>query len=269
MPDTDHSNEDVPCPAASQGSGSNTRMCLTRRIRTGIYIDAENATWLNEARLATLLNRVRSRGPTGPLRAVGNVLRLGEKSVRRLDEAGFDITQVTSPQKRKNGADIELTIQVLEDLKHHPWMRRVVIASGDTDFAPLFRHLAKQGIEAICVSPQGPLSEAVRSRCKHHWTPSDLTPAPPPPATPPPQCEASEAEQSELRAALQSILAAAEGDLHLSHVGLALRSKILGFDHKRFGPNQLWKLLRLHPDLVRLVEIERNGQKVKAARRPT
>ena len=53
----------------------------------------------------------------------------------------------------------------MEYLARIPDLEWVVLASGDSDFSPLFRRLRELGKSVVGVGPRSALSEAVKKSC--------------------------------------------------------------------------------------------------------
>jgi hypothetical protein len=262
-------------PAPAPADGRHTCRSPVVPMRTGVYVDAENATWLSAAHLAELMKRLRADGFVSPLRACGDWIGLQAKRAQVFDAEGFVSTQVRSPKGGRNGADIQLVVHVLDDIARNPWLRRVVIVSADSDFAPLLRHLADQDIETVCVGPPSALALAERGRSRTHWTLDDLLPREP--QVPGPHRDSSEGESEserflKFRRALRVSMARLDGDVLLPWLKDALLAELPGFDQRQYGHQKLSSLLRDHTDLVELASVEHKnggGGKAWVARRPT
>jgi hypothetical protein len=82
-----------------------------------------------------------------------------------LNRSGFELIHNYHPISGKNSSDIQLTIDVMEyalRLNNVGWF---VLATGDSDFSPLFRRLREIGKEVIGVGPRSALSESVKTSC--------------------------------------------------------------------------------------------------------
>jgi NYN domain len=69
-----------------------------------------------------------------------------------LNRAGIDLIQIYPKGNfAKNGADIRLALDVLEDIYRHPMLTHVVIVSSDSDFISLAQKLRQQGRTVVGV----------------------------------------------------------------------------------------------------------------------
>ena len=72
-----------------------------------------------------------------------------------LNSSGIDLIQIYSKGARaKNGADIRLALDVLEDVFRYPKLTHVVIVSSDSDFISLAQKLKQSGLTVIGVGVQ-------------------------------------------------------------------------------------------------------------------
>ncbi len=78
---------------------------------------------------------------------------------------GFEFVHVYHPVKGKNSADIQIVVDVMEYIARIPDLEWVVLATGDSDFSPLFRRLRELGKSVVGVGPRSALSEAVKKSC--------------------------------------------------------------------------------------------------------
>jgi hypothetical protein len=72
-----------------------------------------------------------------------------------LNSAGLDLIQIYPKGARsKNGADIRLALDVLEDVFRYPKLTHVIIISSDSDFVSLAQKLKQSGLTVIGVGVQ-------------------------------------------------------------------------------------------------------------------
>ena len=77
-------------------------------------------------------------------------------------QAAVDLVQLFPPGgTAKNGADIRLCLDAMEDLVRYPQIRTVVIVGGDSDFMPLVQKIKAQGARAVGVGD--------RRSTNRHW----------------------------------------------------------------------------------------------------
>ena len=132
-----------------------------------IFIDVENLThWVKHSGPEYLLEELKEKGSTVVRKAYGNWSSASISSLQiSLDRLGFDFLHNFHPIRGKNSADIQLTIDVIECALIYPDIDCFVLATGDSDFSPLFRKLRTLGKEVIGVGPKSPLSKSVESSC--------------------------------------------------------------------------------------------------------
>lgn len=77
-----------------------------------------------------------------------------------LNECALDLVQ-HFPRGMKNGADIRLALDVIEDLHHYPHITHVVIVGGDSDYISLSQKVRQSGRVIIGIG--------VRETTNHFW----------------------------------------------------------------------------------------------------
>jgi len=135
--------------------------------KVAIFLDVENLSgWLKADGGETLLERANELGRVVVRRAYGD-FSIQSVSVRQpeLNLLGFEFVHVYHPVKGKNSADIQIVVDVMEYLARVPDLEWVVLATGDSDFSPLFRRLRELGKSVVGVGPRSALSEAVKKSC--------------------------------------------------------------------------------------------------------
>jgi len=135
--------------------------------KVAIFLDVENLSgWLKADGGEALLERANELGRVVVRRAYGD-FSIASVSVRQpeLNLLGFEFVHVYHPVKGKNSADIQIVVDVMEYLARIPDLEWVVLATGDSDFSPLFRRLRELGKSVVGVGPSSALSEAVKKSC--------------------------------------------------------------------------------------------------------
>ncbi|MDW8146635.1 MAG: NYN domain-containing protein [Roseiflexaceae bacterium] len=141
---------------------------MTEKI--AIFIDVENLTsWVKNDGPAQIVAEMSTIGQSIVRRAYGNwsnshlqQLQLG------LVQQGFELIYNYHPVSGKNSSDIQLTIDVMEHALRLRDVRWFVLATGNSDFSPLFRKLREIGKEVVGVGPKSPLSECVKTSCSRY-----------------------------------------------------------------------------------------------------
>lgn len=137
------------------------------RSKVAIFVDVENLTqWIKDGGTERLLSELSSIGQIIVRRAYGKWTNQNLQSFQgELNRQGFELIHNFHPVSGKNSSDIQLTVDVMEyalRLNDVDWF---VLATGDSDFSPLFRRLREMGKEVIGVGPRSPLSESVKTSC--------------------------------------------------------------------------------------------------------
>lgn len=135
--------------------------------KVAIFLDVENLSgWLKADGGEALLERANELGRVVVRRAYGD-FSISSVSIRQpeLNLLGFEFVHVYHPVKGKNSADIQIVVDVMEYLARIPDLEWVVLATGDSDFSPLFRRLRELGKSVVGVGPRSALSEAVKKSC--------------------------------------------------------------------------------------------------------
>jgi uncharacterized protein (TIGR00288 family) len=135
--------------------------------KVAIFLDVENLSgWLKADGGEALLERANELGRVVVRRAYGD-FSIASVSVRQpeLNLLGFEFVHVYHPVKGKNSDDIQIVVDVMEYLARIPDLEWVVLATGDSDFSPLFRRLRELGKSVVGVGPRSALSEAVKKSC--------------------------------------------------------------------------------------------------------
>jgi len=83
----------------------------------------------------------------------------------QLVERAIDLTQLFPASGTKNGADIRLAVDVLEDLFRLPDLTHVVIVAGDSDYIALAQRCRRLGRVVVGVGVPGGTSRALISAC--------------------------------------------------------------------------------------------------------
>ena len=137
------------------------------RTKIAVFVDVENLTqWIKYGGPEELLSELSSIGQIIVRRAYGNWTNQHLQSFQgELNRQGFELIHNFHPVSGKNSSDIQLTIDVIEHALRLTDVEWFVLATGDSDFSPLFRRLREMGKEVIGTGPRSPLSESVKTSC--------------------------------------------------------------------------------------------------------
>lgn len=101
-----------------------------------------------------------------------------------LVERAVDLVQLFAASGTKNGADIRLAVDAVEDLLRHPDITHVALVAGDSDYVPLAQRCKRLGRYVVGIGMAGSTSRALVSACDEFESYEKL-PGVPQRATPP------------------------------------------------------------------------------------
>jgi len=143
---------------------------MNQETRVAIFVDAENLTqWIKQGGLETLLEDLSSMGSVVVRKAYARWTS-SNMAVHQmtLNRHGFELIHTFHPVSGKNSADIQIAVDVME----YAWrddLACIALATGDSDFSPLFRRLREMGKQVVGVGPRSALSESVKSSCSRFF----------------------------------------------------------------------------------------------------
>jgi len=106
--------------------------------------------WVKDDGAEKLLSELSPTGQIIVRRAYGNWTNPGLLNFQgNLNRSGFELIHNYHPISGKNSSDIQLTIDVIEYALRLNDVEWFVLATGDSDFSPLFRRLREIGKEVI------------------------------------------------------------------------------------------------------------------------
>ncbi|MGV9799272.1 NYN domain-containing protein [Mycobacterium sp. NPDC003449] len=174
----------------------------------------------------------------------------------------------------KNGADIRLAVDTVEDMFRLPDLTHVVVVAGDSDYIPLAQRCKRLGRYVVGIGVAGASSRALAAACDefviYDALPGVPTPEPEPTSEPQPpkrrrtrKAEPDESEEPDPQAAATALLTRAlriglEKDdvewLHNSAVKAQMKRMDPSFGEKSLGFKSFSDFLRSRSDLVELDE---------------
>ena len=99
---------------------------------------------------------------------------------KQLIDRAVDLVQLFNTAGTKNGADIRLAIDVVEDLFRLEDISHVVIVAGDSDYIPLAQRARRMGRVVVGIGVTGSTSAAFKSACDEFSYYEDLVDTPVP-----------------------------------------------------------------------------------------
>jgi uncharacterized protein (TIGR00288 family) len=193
-----------------------------------VFIDAENLTsWIKDDGPAKLLKDLSSIGQVIVRRAYGKWTNSNLNQLQEiLNRNGFELLHNFHPVSGKNSSDIQMTVDAMEyalKLNDVDWF---VLATGDSDFSPLFRKLREIGKEVIGIGPKSPLSECVKTSCSRYiYTFQDKAL----------EEDVIALEKEDAEDLLESILSKTDSPINLSSLKNQMLQVDSAFNEKRLG----------------------------------
>ena len=84
---------------------------------------------------------------------------------KQLVDRAVDLTQLFSTSGTKNGADIRLSIDAVDDLFRHADVTHVVVVAGDSDYISLAQRCKSLGRFVVGIGVTGSTSSALVAAC--------------------------------------------------------------------------------------------------------
>ena len=147
---------------------------MKERARTGA---GKTAARLDEAtvNIGAVLDYASSFGPVAISRAYADwAAPANNRYQKQLVERAVDLVQLFNTSGTKNGADIRLAIDVVEDLFRLQDVTHIVIVAGDSDYIPLAQRARRLGRTVIGIGVTGSTSGAFQSAVDEFSYYSDL-----------------------------------------------------------------------------------------------
>lgn len=141
--------------------GRQTFMKEKARNATGKAVERLDAATVN---IGAVLDFASSFGPIAISRAYADwSAPVNARYQKQLVERAVELTQLFPTAGTKNGADIRLAIDVVEELFRLPDITHVVIVAGDSDYIPLALSVRRLGRTVIGVGVAGSTSAAFKN----------------------------------------------------------------------------------------------------------
>ena len=101
---------------------------------------------------------------------------------KALVDRAVDLVQLFAAAGTKNGADIRLAVDTVEDLSRHADITHVTLVAGDSDFVPLAQRCKRMGRFVVGIGVAGSTSRALVNACDEFQSYEALPGVTPPPA---------------------------------------------------------------------------------------
>lgn len=140
------------------------------KIKIALFVDVENlVVWIKSNGPNLLLADLGAIGQVIVRRAYGKWTNPSLSPFQEeLNRQGFELIHNYHPVSGKNSSDIQMTVDIMEYALKLSDVEWFVLATGDSDFSPLFRKLREMGKDVIGVGPKSPLSESVKTSCSRY-----------------------------------------------------------------------------------------------------
>lgn len=225
--------------------------------KVAIFLDVESLSgWLKSDGGKNLLHHAQTLGDIQLRRAYGDFSQAAVNSRQSaLIELGFEFIHVHHPVKGKNAADIQIAVDVMDTANRCPDLNWFVLATGDSDFSPLFRRLKALNKSVVGIGNESVLSCVVQNCCDRFiYTNSNAL------ATNDPYLQAI--------AILTQAIAQLETPTDLPHLKAEMLKLDPTFDHSRLGFSQFLKFLKSAPTVVKLEQTKNNWVIYSASGKP-
>jgi hypothetical protein len=123
---------------------------------------------LDEARvdIGAIIEYATSFGTVSVIRAYADWSSPANASYKvQLVDHSVDLTQLFNVSGTKNGADIRLAVDVIDDLFRFESISHVLVVAGDSDYIPLVTRCKRMGREVIGLGIDGSTSSAFKKAC--------------------------------------------------------------------------------------------------------
>jgi uncharacterized LabA/DUF88 family protein len=150
-----------------------------------------------EVDLAAIIDYAASFGVVAMTRAYADWSVTANAAYRKaLVDRAVDLVQLFAAAGTKNGADIRLAVDTVEDLSGHPDITHVTLVAGDSDFVPLAQRCKRMGRFVVGIGVAGSTSRALVNACDEFQTYEAL-----PGVTPPTKAQPTRSEPAKKTAA--------------------------------------------------------------------
>ncbi|SCL76568.1 NYN domain protein [Methanoculleus chikugoensis] len=94
---------------------------------------------------------------------------------RKLVKHGFEMRHLPQTSSQgKNGADLQLAIDLLEDMQLFPIIDVFILGSGDTDFIPLIRRVLSRGKRVYVIGFDNSVGTVIKENCTEYKSLEEL-----------------------------------------------------------------------------------------------
>jgi hypothetical protein len=204
--------------------------------------------------LAAIIDYAASFGTVSVARAYANWADpVNESYAPDTMRKSIDLVQMFPLSRSKNGADIRLAIDVIDDLSRYSYLNHVLIVAGDSDYVSLAQRCKRLGRTVIGVGADKSVGRYWEAACDefryYDKLPGVRSEAP---AKPPRSKAETAAKTAPLLSQAVSLASQKSADGWTAASGLKSLMKRIqpAFDEKLEGHKTFTAYLRAHPDIV-------------------
>jgi hypothetical protein len=130
--------------------------------------------------LGAIIDYATSYGVVGMTRAYADWSAPANAAYRQdLVDRAVDLVQLFPASGTKNGADIRLAVDAVDDLSRHPDITHVTLVAGDSDYIPLAQRCKMLGRYVVGIGVAGSTSRALVNACDEFESYEKLPGVPP------------------------------------------------------------------------------------------
>jgi len=222
------------------------------KTKIALFVDVENlGYWIKSSGPKFLLADLSAIGQIIVRRAYGKwtnpSLSLFQEE---LNQYGFELIHNYHPVSGKNSSDIQMTVDIMEYALKLADVEWFVLATGDSDFSPLFRKLREMGKDVIGVGPKSPLSESVKTSCSQYIYTDQTNET---------NKEIITLERDDAEELLESVILKHDGPILLSSLKANILQIDSAFNEKYLGYKSFTDFLE-SVDFIELIKNQTTGQ---------
>src|SRR6478752_799246 len=149
--------------------------------RVAVYIDFDNVV-ISRVDIGAIIDYAASFGSVSLSRAYADWSVPANAAYKdELMGRALHLVQLFTASGVKNGADIRLAVDAVEDLMRDPAITHVVLVAGDSDYVPLAQSCKQLGRYVVGIGVAGSTSRALVSACDEFLDYAHLPGVTPPP----------------------------------------------------------------------------------------
>lgn len=222
------------------------------KTKIALFVDVENlVVWIKSNGPNLLLADLGAIGQVIVRRAYGKWTNPSLSPFQEeLNRQGFELIHNYHPVSGKNSSDIQMTVDIMEYALKLADVEWFVLATGDSDFSPLFRKLREMGKDVIGVGPKSPLSESVKTSCSRYIYTDQINET---------SREIIALERDDAEELLEKVISQYDGPILLSPLKASILQIDSAFNEKYLGYKSFTDFLE-SVDFIELIKDQTTGQ---------